>query len=73
MTGVRISAGLAAGTLIIALGCGKYGPPVRNAKYRAAPRAESVELRTQAEEEDDDRDAESIILGPAEAPDLPVP
>ena len=69
----RIIAALAAGTLSFALACGKYGPPVRNAKYRAAPRAESVEVRTQAEEEDDDPDAESIILGPAEAPDLPVP
>ena len=72
MIAARIIAGLAAGLLIFALACGKYGKPVRSAKYRAATQTESVEIPAQAEE-DDEPDAESIILGPPEAPEFPVP
>ena len=72
MIGARVIAGLAAGTLIFALGCGKYGKPVRSAKYRTGARAESVEVPAPAEE-DEDPDADSIILGPPETPDFPVP
>jgi hypothetical protein len=70
--GDRIIAALAAGTLIFALGCGKYGPPVRNEKYRVVERAETTDVPARPEEEDE-RDAESVILNAPKEPILPVP